>query len=217
MPKTSEKARIALLDSALEVKELEGDAKINIDSPEKMQAFLESEERMLKEMTERIVKSGAKAVFCQKGIDDTAQHYLAKAGILTARRVKKSDMEKLARATGAKIVTNIDDLSSDDLGYAGIVQERKIAGDEMIFVEECKQPKAVTILIRGGTEHVVDEVERAMEDAIKGISAALELGKFVAGGGSPEIEVARELRKYADSFKGREQLAVNAFADAIEV
>jgi chaperonin GroEL (HSP60 family) len=156
-------------------------------------------------------------VFCQKGIDDTAQHYLAKAGVLAARRVKKSDMEALARATGAKIVTNLHDLSQEDLGYAGTVQERKVAGDQMIFVENCKDPKAVTILIRGGTEHVIDEVERAMEDAIKGIAATLELGKFVAGGGSPEIEVARELRKYAESFRGREQLAVNAFADAIEV
>ncbi len=216
MPKKVENAKIALIESALEVKSLESDAKINIDSPEKMQAFLDSEERMLREMVDTVVNSGANVLFCQKGIDDTAQHYLAKAGILAARRVKKSDMEKLARATGAKVVTNINDLSSNDLGYAGIVQERKVSGDEMIFVEKCKQPKAVTILIRGGTEHVVDEVERAMEDAIKGIGAALELGKFVAGGGAPEIEVARELRKYAESFKGREQLAVNAFAEAIE-
>ena len=217
MPKKVTNAKIALLEGALEIKSLESDAKINIDSPEKMQAFLDSEERMLKEMVENVKKSGASVVFCQKGIDDTAQHYLAKAGILAARRVKKSDMEKLSRATGANIVTNIHDLSREDLGFAGLVQERKVAGDQMIFVEDCKQPKAVTILIRGGTEHVIDEVERAMEDAIKGIAAALELGKFVTGGGSPEIEVARELRKYADSFKGREQLAVNAFADAIEV
>lgn len=217
MPKNVKTAKIALIESALEVRSLESDAKISIDSPEKMQAFLDSEERMLREMVDAIVKSGAKVVFCQKGIDDTAQHYLAKAGVLAARRVKKSDMEALARATGAKIVTNLHDLSAEDLGYAGVVQERKVAGDQMIFVEDCKDPKAVTILIRGGTEHVIDEVERAMEDAIKGIAAALELGKFVAGGGSPEIEVARELRKYAESFRGREQLAVNAFADAIEV
>ena len=217
MPKKVTKAKVALLEGALEIKSLESDAKISIDSPEKMQAFLDSEERMLKEMVEKVVKSGTTAVFCQKGIDDTAQHYLAKSGILAARRVKKSDMEALARATGAKIVTNIKDLSAGDLGHAGMVQERKVAGDEMIFVEDCKQPKAVTILIRGGTEHVIDEVERAMEDAIKGIAAALELGKFVAGGGSPEAEVARELRKYAESFKGREQLAVNAFADAMEI
>lgn len=217
MPKRLEKAKIALLDSALEVKELEGDAKISIDSPEKLQAFISNEEKSLKDMVNTVIKSGANAVFCQKGIDDVAQHYLAKANVLAARRVKKSDMEKLARATGAKIITNTKDLSRNDLGYAGIVQEKKIAGDEMIFTEKCKEPKAVTILIRGGSEHVVDEVERAMEDAIKGVAAALELGKIVPGGGAVEIHVAKELRKYAESFKGREQLAVNAFAEAMEI
>ena len=217
MPRRVEKARIALIDSALEVKELEGDAKISIDSPDKFQLFMEQEEKMLREMVEKVTASGANVVFCQKGIDDNAQHYLSKAGILAARRVKKSDMEALARATGAKVVTNLNDLSKDDLGYAGNVAERKVAGDEMIFVEECRTPKAVTILIRGGTEHVVDEVERAMEDAVKGVGAALELNKAVAGGGATEIEVAKHLRKYADSFQGREQLAVSAFADAIEV
>ena len=217
MPKKIENAKIALLDSALEIKKLEGDAKINIDSPEKLQAFLNEEEKSLKDMVDRVVKAGANVLFCQKGIDDIAQHYLAKAGVLAARRVKKSDMEKLARAIGANIVTNIKELSKNDLGYAGIVQEKKIAGDEMIFVEKCKDPKAVTILIRGGSEHVVDEVERAMEDAIKGVAAALELGKVVPGGGAVEIEVARQLRKYAESFRGREQLAVNAFAEAMEV
>jgi len=217
MPKKVEKAKIALLDSALEVKELEGDAKISINSPEKMQAFIDQEERMLREMVDKVAKSGANVIFCQKGIDDAAQHLMGKAGIMAARRVKKSDMESLARATGASIVSKLNDLSKNDLGYAGKVEERKIAGDQMIFVEECLQPKAVTILIRGGTEHVVDEVKRAMEDAIKGIAAALELGKTVAGGGASEIEVAKELRKYAESFKGREQLAINAFADAMEV
>jgi thermosome len=217
MPKKIEKAKVALIDSALEVKELEGDAKISINSPEKMQAFMDQEERMLREMVDKVVKSGANAVFCQKGIDDAAQHFMAKAGIMAARRVKKSDMEALARATGASIVSNLNDLSKTDLGYAGRVEERKIAGDKMIFVEECHEPKAVTILIRGGTEHVIDEVQRAMEDAVKGIAAALELGKIVAGGGATEIEVAKELRKYAESFKGREQLAINAFADAMEV
>jgi thermosome len=217
MPKRIENARIALLDSALEIKELEGDAKISIDSPEKMHAFLDEEEKMLKEMVDRVIKSGANAVFCQKGIDDTAQHYLAKSGIIAARRVKKSDMELLARATGASIVTKLSELSKDDLGYAGAVEERKVSGDQMIFVEKCKKPMAVTILIRGGTEHVVDEVERAMEDAVKGIASALELKRIVAGGGASEVEVAKELRKYAESFKGREQLAVNAFADAMEV
>lgn len=217
MPKRIEKAKIALIDSALEVKELEGDAKINIDSPEKLQAFLEEEEKSLKEMVDTIARTGANVVFCQKGIDDIAQHYLAKAGVLAARRVKKSDMDKLSRATGAKIVTNIKDLDKSDLGYAGVVEERKIAGDEMIFVEKCREPKAVTILIRGGSEHVVDEVERAMEDAIKGVAAALELGKVVPGGGAVEIQIAKQLRKYAESFKGREQLAVNAFANAMEI
>ncbi len=217
MPKKIEKARVALIDSALEVKELEGDAKISINSPEKMQAFMEQEERMLREMVDKVVKSGANVVFCQKGIDDSAQHFMAKAGIMAARRVKKSDMEALARATGASIASNLNDLSKADLGYAGRVEERKIAGDQMIFVEECHEPKAVTILIRGGTEHVIDEVQRAMEDAVKGIAAALEIGKIVAGGGATEIEVAKELRKYAESFKGREQLAINAFADAMEV
>jgi thermosome len=216
MPKKVAKAKIALIDSALEIKELEGDAKISIDSPEKLQAFLDDQEKSLRDMVDKVVKSGANVLLCQKGIDDTAQHYLAKAGILAARRVKKSDMEALARATGAVIVSNINDLSKNDLGYAGIVQERKITGDEMIFIEECRDPKAVTILIRGGTEHIVDEVERAMQDAIKGIASALELGKVVAGGGASEIEIAREVRRYAEGFKGREQLAINAFADAIE-
>jgi len=217
MPKTIENAKIALIDSALEIKDLESDAKISINSPEKMQAFMAEEEKMIKDIVDRVKNSGATAVFCQKGIDDTAQHYLAKMGILAARRVKKSDMEALAKATGAKIVSNLKELSKDDLGFCGLVAERKISGDEMIFVEKCKQPKAVTILIRGGTEHVVDEVERAMEDAVKGIASALELGKIVPGGGATEIEVAMELRKYADGLKGREQLAVNAFADAMEV
>ncbi len=217
MPKKAEKAKIALIDSALEVKELEGDAKISINSPEKMQAFIEQEERMLRDMADKVIKSGANVLFCQKGIDDAAQHFMTKAGIMAVRRVKKSDMEALARATGASIVSNLNDLTKSDLGFAGRVEERKIAGDQMIFVEECSQPKAVTILIRGGTEHVIDEVQRAVEDAVKGIAAALELGKIVAGGGATEIEVAKELRKYAESFKGREQLAINAFADAMEV
>lgn len=217
MPKKIEDAKIALLEVALEIKELESDAKISIDSPEKMQAFLAEEEKMLKEMVEKVTASGAHVVLCQKGIDDTIQHFLSKQGILAARRVKKSDMEKLAKATGGRIVSSIKDLSSEDLGHAGLVQERKVAGEEMIFIEKCKQPKAVTLLLRGGTEHVVDEVERAMQDAIKGIAAALELGKIVPGGGAAEINASKELRKYAEQFKGREQLAILAFADAIEI
>jgi len=217
MPKKVKEAKIALLEAAMEIKELESDAKISIDSPEKMQAFLAEEEKMLKEMVEKVESSGATVIMCQKGIDDTVQHYLAKSGILAARRVKKSDMEKLTKATGGRIVSKIKDLSADDLGYAGIVEEKKVAGDQMIFVEKCKQPKAVTILLRGGTDHVVDEVERAMEDSLKGIAAALELGKIVPGGGAAEINTSKELRKHAEQFKGREQLAILAFADAIEI
>lgn len=217
MPKKKENASIALLEAALEIKELESDAKISVDSPEKMQAFLAEEEKMLKGIVESVVKTGASVVLCQKGIDDTVQHYLAKKDILAARRVKKSDMELLSKATGARIISSIKDLSKEDIGHAGLVEEKKIAGDEMIFIEKCKEPKAVTILLRGGTEHVVDEVERAMQDAVKGVAAALELGKIVAGGGASEIETSKELRKYAESFKGREQLAVLAFADAVEI
>jgi len=217
MPKRVQNAKIALLNLALEVKKTETDAKINITDPEQLKSFLDEEQRMLKEMVDQIKKVGANVVFCQKGIDDVAQHYLAKAGILAARRVKESDMEKLARATGGTCVTNIKDLSSKDLGAAELVEERKIAGDEMIFVEGCKDPRSVSILVRGGTEHVVDEVERAVHDAISVISAAIEDGKIVAGGGAPEIEVAKGLREYSDSVSGREALAVNAFADSIEV
>jgi len=217
MPKRKEKAKIALLSLALEVKETETDAKINITDPEQLRSFLDEERHMLQEMVDQIKKSGANVVLCQKGIDDIAQHYLAKAGILAARRVKESDMEKLARATGGKVVTNIKDFTSDDLGAAALVEERKIAGEEMIFVEGCKDPKAVSLLVRGGTEHVVDEVERAVHDGISVISAAIEDGKIVAGGGAPEIEVAKGLREYADTVGGREALAVNAFADAMDI
>lgn len=217
MPKRKEKAKIALLNLALEVKETETDAKINITDPEQLRSFLDEERHMLQEMVDQIKKSGANVVLCQKGIDDIAQHYLTKAGILVARRVKESDMEKLARATGGKVVTNIKDFTSDDLGAAALVEERKIAGEEMIFVEGCKDPKAVSLLVRGGTEHVVDEVERAVHDGISVVSAAIEDGKIVAGGGAPEIEVARGLREYADTVGGREALAVNAFADAMDI
>ena len=217
MPKRKEKAKIALLNLALEVKETETDAKINITDPEQLRSFLDEERRMLQEMVEQIKKAGANVVLCQKGIDDIAQHYLAKAGILAARRVKESDMEKLARATGGKVVTNIRDLSPGDLGTAELVEERKVAGEEMIFIEGCKDPKAVSLLVRGGTEHVVDEVERAVHDAISVASAAIEDGKILAGGGAPEIEVAKGLREYSDTVGGREALAVNAFADAMEI
>ncbi|MGB9868855.1 thermosome subunit beta, partial [Methanothermobacter sp.] len=217
MPKKVENAKIALLNCPIEVKETEVDAEIRITDPSQMQAFIEQEEQMIRDMVNSIVETGANVLFCQKGIDDLAQHYLAKAGVLAVRRVKKSDMEKLSKATGANIVTNIEDLSEDDLGEAGIVSEKKISGEEMIFVEECKEPKAVTILVRGSTEHVVSEVERAIEDAIGVVAATVEDGKVVAGGGAPEIEVAKRLKDYADSISGREQLAVSAFADALEI
>ena len=217
MPKKVENAKIALLNCPIEVKETETDAEIRITDPAKLMEFIEQEEKMIKDMVEKIAATGANVVFCQKGIDDLAQHYLAKKGILAVRRVKKSDMEKLAKATGARIVTKIDDLTPEDLGEAGLVEERKVAGDAMIFVEQCKHPKAVTILARGSTEHVVEEVARAIDDAIGVVKCALEEGKIVAGGGATEIELAKRLRKFAETVAGREQLAVKAFADALEV
>ncbi len=217
MPKTVKDAKVLLLETALEIKETETDAAIRITSPEQLQAFVEQEEEMLNKMVDMVVKSGANVLLCQKGIDDVAQHYLAKNGILAARRVKKSDMEKLARATKARIVSNLKDISEDDLGYAAIVEEKKVAGEEMIFVRGCKDPKAVSILIRGGTEHVVEEVKRAMEDAIGGVASSLEVGKVVAGGGSPEAFVTKKLKEYAQSYSGKEQLAIIAFAEALEV
>ena len=217
MPKKIEDAKIALLNSALEVKETEVDAEIRITDPNQMQAFIEQEEGMIKEMVDKVQNAGANVLFCQKGIDDLAQHYLAKAGIMAVRRIKKSDMEKLARATAAKVVTNIEDLTLNDLGEAGLVHEKKISGEDMIFVEGCKDPKAVTLLIRGSTEHVVDEIERAVEDAIGVVAATVEDGKVVAGGGAAEIAIAKGLKEYADTISGREQLAVAAFAEALEV
>lgn len=217
MPKRVKDAKIALLDCALEVEKTETDAKIHITDPQQLKAFLDEEEAMLSKMVEKVAATGANVLLCQKGIDDLAQHYLSKAGILAARRVKKSDMEKLARAAGGKVVTNLEDLSADDLGRAGLVEERKIADEKMIFVEECKDPKAVTVLVRGGTEHVVDEAERAVHDGICVVAAAVEDGKLVVGGGSPEIEVARRLKEYAETVGGREALAIEAFADAVEI
>ncbi|MBI4895596.1 MAG: TCP-1/cpn60 chaperonin family protein [Candidatus Aenigmarchaeota archaeon] len=217
MPKKIKDAKIALLDCALEVKSTETDAQIRITSPDQLQAFVEQESKMLKNMVEKVVASGCNVLFCQKGIDDLAQHYLAKKGIAAARRAKKSDIEKLAKATGAKIVSNVDELTKDDLGHAGLVEEVKISGEDMIFVRECKDPRSVSILIRGGTDHVVDEAKRAMEDAVFGIISAIEVGKFVAGGGACEIELSKKLREYSQTVGGREQLAINAFADAVEI
>ncbi|MBN2517472.1 MAG: TCP-1/cpn60 chaperonin family protein [Candidatus Altiarchaeota archaeon] len=217
MPKRLTKAKIALLDSALEVKETETDAEIRITSPDQLQAFLDQEEKMLKGMVDKVAASGANVLICQKGIDDVAQHYLSKKGVMAARRAKKSDMEALAKATGARVVTSVEDLSSKELGSAGLVEEKKISGDKMIFVQQCKDPKAVSVLIRGGTEHVVDEAERAFKDAIGGVAASVEVGKIVTGAGAPEIEIAKGLREYAESVGGREQLAINAFADSVEI
>lgn len=217
MPKKVEDAKLALLNCPIEVKETEVDAEIRITDPAQMQAFIDQEEQMIRDMVYAIADTGAKVVFSQKGIDDLAQHYLAKAGIMAVRRVKKSDMEKLAKATGAKVVTNIDDLSANDLGEAGQISEKRISGEEMIFVEDCKEPKAVTLLVRGSTDHVVSEIERALEDAIGVVAATVEDGRVVAGGGAPEVEIAKRLKDYADAISGREQLAVAAFAEALEV
>ncbi len=217
MPQKVINAKIALIDSALEIKSTETDAKIQINDPGQLQAFLDQEERMLRAMAEKIAVSGANVVFCQKGIDDLVQHFLAKKGIFAGRRVKESDMEALAKATGASIVTNLHDLSLKDLGNAGLVEAVKMSGEEMTFVQECKNAQVVTILVRGGTEHVTDEIKRAITDAVGDIAAALQTGKVVAGAGASEIEVARQLRQYAEGLSGREQLAVQAFAQALEV
>ena len=217
MPKKVENAKIALLDCPLEIEKTEISAEIRIRDPTQMKAFLDQETRMLKDMVDKIKNAGADVVFCQKGIDDMAQHFLAKEGILAARRAKESDMEKLARATGGRIVTDLGDLSSQDLGVAGIVEERKIGEDKMIFVERCKDPRSVAVLIRAGLERMVDEAERAMTDALSVVSDVIENNKIVAGGGAVEVEVAKELRNYAAKVGGREQLAIEAFADAIEI
>ena len=217
MPKKVMNCKIALIDSAFEIEKPETDARINITSPDQLQSFLDQEDSILKRMVEKVVNSGCNVLFCQKGIEDIAQHFLAKNGIMVARRVKKSDMEKLAKATGGNMVTNISDLNAEDLGHAGLVEEIKIAGSQMIFVRDCKDPKAVSILIRGGTEHVVEEVERAMKDAIGGVASALEVGKVVVGGGAPEEAAAKGLREFSQGYSGREQLAILAFSEALEV
>ncbi len=217
MPKVVKNAKIALVNSAFEVKKTEVDARIQISDPSQLQAFLDEEEAMLRKMVEKVKKAGANVLICQKGIDDLAQHFLAKEGIYAVRRAKKSDMEKLAKATGAKIVTNLDDLTEKDLGHAGVVEERKIGEDKMTFVMDCKNPKAVSILVRGGTEHVVDELERGIHDALSVVKVALEDGYITPGGGAAAAEIAMALREYAPSVGGREQIAIETFADAIEV
>jgi thermosome len=217
MPKTLTNTKIALLDCPLEVEKTEFSAEIRIKDPTQMQAFLDQETHMLEEMVNKIAASGANVAFCQKGIDDLAQHFLAKKSILAARRVKQSDMEKLARATGGKIVTNLEDLSSKDLGVAGLVEERKVGDDKMVFVEKCKTPHSVAILIRAGLERMVDEAERAINDALSVVSDVIENNKIVPGGGAIEAEVAKEIRAYATKVGGREQLAMEAFAESLEI
>ena len=217
MPKRVEKAKIALLESALEVKKTEFDAKINIESPEQLGYFLREEENMLKQMVEKIVASGANVVFCQKGIDDMTQHFLARKGISAVKRVKESDMEKLGKATGGKVVTNLEGLSESDLGFAELVAERKIGDDNMTFVEGCKNPRSVAILIRGADKRFLDEAERSVHDALSVIRDVVQEPKIVAGGGAPEMEMARALRGFAETLPGREQLAARSFGEAMEI
>lgn len=217
MPVIVKNAKIALIDSALEIKKTEIEAKVQITDPSKIQDFLGQESETFKSMVEKIKKSGANVVLCQKGIEDLAQHYFAKDGIYAVRRVKKSDMEKLAKATGGKIITNLDDLSKDVLGKAEKVEEKKIGDDRMTFITGCANPKAVNILIRGATEHVVSEIERSLNDAIRVVAITKEDGKYLYGGGAIEAELALKLRNYANTVGGREQLAIEAFSKALEI
>ena len=217
MPQKVKGAKIALVDAALEIKSTETDAKISITSPDQLQAFLDQEEEMLKKMVSKLKESGANFVFCQKGIDDMAQYFLSKEGIGAVRRVKKSDMEKLGKATGANIVSRVDSIAAEDLGSAQEINQKKVADEDMVFVEGCKNPKAVTLIVRGGSEHVIDEAERSLDDAIGAVSSAIRDGKVVIGGGSIEVETALKLREFAKTVGGREQLAINAFADTLEL
>ena len=217
MPKQIEDAKIALVKYPIEVKDLETDAKISLTDPAQMQAFIENEEQMIRDMVDKIIASGANVLFCQKGIDDLAQHYLTRNGIYAIRRVKKSDMNRIEKATGATVVTNIDDLKPEDLGEAGLVYEKKIFDEVLTFIEDCRDPKAVSLILRGSTKHVAEEIERAVEDAIGVVASTVEDKKVVAGGGAPEIAISKGLKEYADSISGREQLAVSAFAEALEI
>ncbi|HOW13698.1 thermosome subunit beta [Methanosarcina sp.] len=217
MPEVVKDAKVLLLSVPIELKKTETKAEIKITTPDQMQLFLDQEEAMLKEIVDKVINTGANVVFCQKGIDDLAQYYLTKAGIFAMRRVKKSDMDKLSRATGARIITNLDEIDESDLGYAGLVEEKDITGSRMTFVTGCKESKTTSILLRGGTEHVVDGLERALEDALRVVGVALEDQKIVVGGGSPEVELSLRLKEYAATLKGREQLAVTKFAESLEV
>ena len=217
MPKRVEKAKIALLESALEIKKTEFDTKIKIERPEQMSSFLREEEDMLKAMVEKIISSGANVVFCQKGIDDMAQHFLARKGVLAVQRVKESDVKKLAMATGGKVVTNLEGLSRSDLGFAEVVEERKIGDDKLTFIEGCKNPRSVAILIRGADKRFLEEAERSVHDALCVVRDVVQVPKIVAGGGAPEMEVAKALRDFAETLPGREQLAVRSFGEAMEI
>jgi thermosome len=216
MPKRLEKAKIALLEASLENEKPEMDAKISIESPDQIEAFLKQEETMLKDMVEKVLATGANVVVCQKGIDDLAQHFLARKGVIAIRRAKKSDMEKLARATGGKIVSKIDALTASDLGYAALVEERRTGDDKMTYVEGCKNPKSVTLLIRGGTQRMTAEAERSIHDALCVVRDLIEEPRIVAGGSAPEMEMASVLKKYAQTVQGREQLAITVFAESLE-
>ena len=217
MPRNVNKAKVALIDAPLEIKKTEIESKIQINDPSQIQAFLDQEESTIKKMVDTIVKSGANVLICQKGIDDLAQHFLAKNNIMAIRRAKKSDIDALSKATGGRVISNIDSMTKKDLGFAGLVEVRKIGDDDMTFVTECKNPKAVSILVRAGSEHVADEIERNLDDAIGVVSLVFKDGKIVTGGGAAEIELALKLRKFAPRVGGREQMAIEAFANAIEV
>ena len=216
MPRKITDAKIALINTALEISKTETDAKINISNPQQMKSFLDEENKMLKTMVDKVIGSGANVVLCQKGLDDMAQHYLAKSGIIAVRRIKESDLTKLAKATGGRIITNLDDLFEKDLGSAQAVEERKIEEDKWVFVEGCKHPKSVTLLLRGGSQRVVDEVARSINDALMVVKDVIERPEIVAGGGSPETFAATRIRNWAKSLEGREQIAAEKFADALE-
>jgi archaeal chaperonin len=216
MPKQVQNAKIALVNSALEIEKTEFDAKLNINTPDQMQRFLDEENKMLKSMVDKISEAGANVVLCQKGIDDIAQHYLAKAGIMAVRRIKESDMSKLSKATGSRMVTNIEELTANDLGSADLVEERKVETDKWVFVEGCKNPKAVSILVRGGSQRVVDEAERSVHDAMMAVKDVVEYPYAVIGGGASEAIVSHTIREWSNSLSGRAQLAVEKFADGIE-
>jgi chaperonin GroEL (HSP60 family) len=217
MPTKVDNAHIALLNSALEIEKTEMSSEIRISDPTQMQMFLEEENRMLKTMVDKLHDIGVNVLICQKGIDDIAQHYLAKNGILAVRRVKESDMIKLGKATGGRVISNIDDLNEKDLGSANLVQQKKVESDKWVFIEGCKHPQSVTMLIRGGSQRVIDEVDRSIHDSLMVVKDVIEKPEIVAGGGAPESFAASQLKDWADNFDGREQLAIKKYAEALEV